>query len=67
MDSQMMRSMEAKFKEEKILLQQTHNTELQKLIDRKNNEIENLKVNFSKNKNDYEENLINLEKKGEIN
>jgi centrosomal protein CEP112 len=59
----MMRLIESKLKEEKILIQQTHNSELQKIIDRKNNEIENLKINFSKNKKDYEENISILEKK----
>lgn len=59
----MMRLIEAKFKEEKILIQQTHNIELQKIIDRKNNEIENLKMNFGKNKKDYEESIVVLEQK----
>ena len=59
----MMRLIETKFKEEKILIQQAHNSELQKIIDRKNNEIENLKINFSKNKKDYEESISVLEKK----
>jgi centrosomal protein CEP112 len=63
MDSQMVRLVEAKYKEEKIMMQQIHNAELQKLIDRKNNEIENLKISFSKTKKDYEDTVNNLDKK----
>ena len=55
--------LEAKFKEEKCNLQQMHTNEIQKIMDRKNNELENLKTNFAKKKKDYEENIHSLEKK----
>lgn len=59
-----LRMLEAKFKEDKLSLQQSHTNEIQKILDRKNNEIESLKTNFSKKKKDYEETIHNLEKKG---
>ncbi|CAF0936063.1 unnamed protein product [Brachionus calyciflorus] len=58
-----LRMLEAKFKEEKCYLQQIHTNEIQKILDRKNNELESLKSNFGKKKKDYEENVHTLEKK----
>jgi hypothetical protein len=56
--------LEAKFKEERINLQQQHSIDIQKLLDRKNSEIDNLKASFHKKKKDYEDNIEDLMKKG---
>jgi hypothetical protein len=58
--------MEAKFKEERINIQQQHSVEIQKLLDRKNSEIENIKANFHKKKKDYEDNIESLMKKSSL-
>lgn len=58
-----LRLLEAKFKEEKCNLQQMHTNEIQKILDRKNNELESIKSSFGKKKKDYEENIFSLEKK----
>ncbi|XP_071066858.1 centrosomal protein of 112 kDa isoform X2 [Dasypus novemcinctus] len=55
--------MEAKFHEEKLKLQQKHDTDVQKILERKNNEIEELKTLYRKKQNETEETIRKLEKK----
>ncbi|XP_064378831.1 centrosomal protein of 112 kDa isoform X3 [Dromaius novaehollandiae] len=54
---------EAKFHEEKLKLQQKHDTDVQKILDRKNNEIEVLKTLYKTKQNEAEETIRKLEKK----
>ena len=58
-----MKSIEARLKEERLNIQQQHSDEIQKILDRKNSEIESLKSNFNKKKKEYEENIEDLIKK----
>ncbi|XP_030064313.1 centrosomal protein of 112 kDa [Microcaecilia unicolor] len=55
--------METKFHEEKLKLQQKHDAEVQKILDRKNNEIEELKTMHRSKQNESEEIIRKLEKK----
>lgn len=57
------RKIEAKFQEEKLVLQQKHDTAVQKILDRKNTEIEELKTHFRKKTKEYEETIHKLERK----
>ncbi|NXA48586.1 CE112 protein, partial [Nothocercus julius] len=54
---------EAKFHEEKLKLQQKHDSDVQKILDRKNNEIEVLKTLYKTKQNEAEETIRKLEKK----
>ncbi|XP_010615116.1 centrosomal protein of 112 kDa isoform X5 [Fukomys damarensis] len=54
---------EAKFHEEKLKLQQKHDADVQKILERKNNEIEELKTLYKKKQNETEETIRKLEKK----
>lgn len=58
--------MEAKFHEEKLKLQQKHDADVQKILERKNNEIEELKTLYKKKQNETEETIRKLEKKVQI-
>lgn len=55
--------MEAKFHEEKLQLQQKHDVEVQKILDRKNSETEELKMLYRNKQNDSEETIRKLERK----
>ncbi|XP_004693412.2 PREDICTED: centrosomal protein of 112 kDa [Condylura cristata] len=55
--------MEAKYHEEKLKLQQKHDADIQKILERKNNEIEELKTLYKKKQNEMEETIRKLEKK----
>nr|XP_033817620.1 centrosomal protein of 112 kDa isoform X3 [Geotrypetes seraphini] len=55
--------LETKFHEEKLMLQQKHDTEVQKILDRKNNEIEELKTMHRSKQNESGEVIRKLEKK----
>ncbi|XP_073901397.1 centrosomal protein of 112 kDa isoform X3 [Castor canadensis] len=55
--------MEAKFHEEKLKLQQKHDADVQKILERKNNEIEELKILYKKKQNETDEIIRKLEKK----
>ncbi|XP_005402196.1 PREDICTED: centrosomal protein of 112 kDa isoform X1 [Chinchilla lanigera] len=55
--------MEAKFHEEKLQLQQKHDADVQKILERKNNEIEELKTLYKKKQNETEETVRKLEQK----
>ncbi|KAM8945721.1 centrosomal protein of 112 kDa [Pelodytes ibericus] len=55
--------MEAKFHEEKMRLQQKHDADVQKILDRKNGEIEELKTVYKSKNNEYKETIYKLEKK----
>ncbi|XP_034268548.1 centrosomal protein of 112 kDa isoform X4 [Pantherophis guttatus] len=55
--------MEARFHEEKLKLQQRHDADVQKILDRKNNEIEVLKSLYRTKQNEAEETIQKLEKK----
>uniref|UniRef100_A0A2K6UI78 Centrosomal protein 112 n=1 Tax=Saimiri boliviensis boliviensis TaxID=39432 RepID=A0A2K6UI78_SAIBB len=55
--------MEAKFHEEKLRLQQKHDTDVQKILERKNNEIEELKTLYRSKQHETEETVRKLEKK----
>ncbi|KAM9119173.1 centrosomal protein of 112 kDa isoform 2-T2 [Pangshura tecta] len=55
--------MEAKFHEEKLKLQQKHDADVQKILDRKNNETEVLKTLYKTKQNEAEETIRKLEKK----
>ncbi|KAM4843508.1 centrosomal protein of 112 kDa isoform 6-T6 [Thomomys bottae] len=55
--------MEAKFHEEKLKLQQKHDGDVQKILERKNNEIEELKAFYRTKQNETEETIRKLEKK----
>ncbi|KAM9045874.1 centrosomal protein of 112 kDa isoform 3-T6 [Megaptera novaeangliae] len=55
--------MEAKYHEEKLKLQQKHDADVQKILERKNNEIEEMKTLYKKKQNEMEETIRKLEKK----
>ncbi|XP_054986406.1 centrosomal protein of 112 kDa isoform X2 [Sorex araneus] len=55
--------MEAKFHEEKLKLQQKHDSDVQKILERKNNEIEETKILYRKKQNEMEETIRKLEVK----
>nr|XP_045013925.1 centrosomal protein of 112 kDa isoform X3 [Jaculus jaculus]XP_045013926.1 centrosomal protein of 112 kDa isoform X4 [Jaculus jaculus] len=55
--------MEAKFHEEKLKLQQKHDADVQKILERKNNEIEEMKNLYKKKQSETEECIRMLEKK----
>ncbi|XP_032066894.1 centrosomal protein of 112 kDa isoform X3 [Thamnophis elegans] len=55
--------MEARLHEEKLKLQQRHDADVQKILDRKNNEIEVLKSLYRTKQNEAEETIQKLEKK----
>ncbi|XP_061249039.1 centrosomal protein of 112 kDa isoform X7 [Bos javanicus] len=55
--------MEAKYHEEKLKLQQKHDADVQKILERKNNEIEEMKTLYKKKQNETEETIRKLEKK----
>nr|XP_056710839.1 centrosomal protein of 112 kDa isoform X2 [Euleptes europaea] len=55
--------MEARIHEEKLKLQQKHDSDVQKILDRKNNEIEVLKALYKTKQNEAEETIQKLEKK----
>ncbi|XP_060058596.1 centrosomal protein of 112 kDa isoform X1 [Erinaceus europaeus] len=55
--------MEAKYHEEKLRLQQKHDGDVQKILERKNHEIEELKIIYKKKQNEMEETIRKLEKK----
>ncbi|XP_068386334.1 centrosomal protein of 112 kDa isoform X4 [Eschrichtius robustus] len=55
--------MEAKYHEEKLKLQQKHDADVQKILERKNNEIEEVKTLYKKKQNEMEETIRKLEKK----
>ncbi|KAI5277351.1 hypothetical protein MUG91_G144n169 [Manis pentadactyla] len=55
--------MEAKCHEEKLKLQQKHDADVQKILERKNNEIEEMKTLYIKKQNETEETIRKLEKK----
>ncbi|NXF09196.1 CE112 protein, partial [Smithornis capensis] len=57
---------EGKFHEEKLKLQQKHDVEIQKILGRKNDEIEMLKSTYEKKQKESEEMIRKLEKKVEI-
>ncbi|NWS94608.1 CE112 protein, partial [Mionectes macconnelli] len=58
-----MKITEGKFHEEKLKLQQKHHAEVQKILDRKNDEIEVLKYTHEKKQKEAEEVIRRLEKK----
>ncbi|NWT39981.1 CE112 protein, partial [Chroicocephalus maculipennis] len=58
-----MKIAEGKFHEEKLKLQQKHDTDVQKILDRKNDEIEALKSLYKNKQNEAEEAIKKLEKK----
>ncbi|XP_072098170.1 centrosomal protein of 112 kDa isoform X5 [Mobula birostris] len=55
--------LEAKFHEEKLKLQQKHDADVQKILDRKNNEIEELKALYRNKQKEAEEISKKLEKR----
>ncbi|KAL4657916.1 centrosomal protein of 112 kDa isoform X1 [Arapaima gigas] len=55
--------LEARHQEEKLKMQQKHDMDVQKILDRKNGEIEQLKTMYRKKQKDSEENIHKLEKK----
>ncbi|KAM4823101.1 centrosomal protein of 112 kDa isoform X3 [Urocitellus parryii] len=55
--------MEAKFHEEKLKLQQKHDADVQKILERKNKETEELKTLYKKKQNEADETIRKLEKK----
>ncbi|XP_051490535.1 centrosomal protein of 112 kDa isoform X2 [Apus apus] len=61
-----MKVAEGKFHEEKLTLQQKHDAEVQKILDRKNDEIEALKSIYKTKQNEAEEMIRKLQKKVEI-
>ncbi|KAM6163536.1 centrosomal protein of 112 kDa [Rhynchocyon petersi] len=54
---------EAKFHEEKLRLQQKHDADVQKILDRKNHELEEVKSLYKQKQNETEETVRKLEKK----
>ncbi|XP_027746181.1 centrosomal protein of 112 kDa isoform X2 [Empidonax traillii] len=58
-----MKITEGKFHEEKLKLQQKHHADVQKILDRKNDEIEMLKYAHKKKQKEAEEEIRRLEKK----
>ncbi|XP_044129669.1 centrosomal protein of 112 kDa isoform X2 [Bufo gargarizans] len=57
------KSLEAKFHEEKLKMQQKHDGDVQKILERKNNEIEEMKGLYRVKQNEAEETVRKLEKK----
>ncbi|XP_053563780.1 centrosomal protein of 112 kDa [Bombina bombina] len=57
------KALEAKFHEEKLKLQQKHDADVQKILDRKNRETEDLKTHYRSKQNESEETIRKLEKK----
>ncbi|XP_018091007.1 centrosomal protein of 112 kDa-like isoform X2 [Xenopus laevis] len=57
------KAMEAKFHEEKLRLQQKHDADVQKILDRKNSETEELKGLYKAKQTESEETIRKLEKK----
>ncbi|XP_069398443.1 centrosomal protein of 112 kDa isoform X9 [Ovis canadensis] len=55
--------LEAKYHEERLKLQQKHDADVQKILERKNNEIEEMKTLYKKKQNETEETIRKLEKK----
>ncbi|NWH34378.1 CE112 protein, partial [Chloropsis hardwickii] len=58
-----MKIAEGKFHEEKLKLQQKHDADVQKILDRKNDEIDVLKSTYIKKQKEAEETIRKLEKK----
>ncbi|NWS75553.1 CE112 protein, partial [Crotophaga sulcirostris] len=58
-----MKIVEGRFHEEKLKLQQKHDSDVQKILDRKNDEIEVLKSSYKTKQNEAEETIRKLEKK----
>ncbi|NXQ31138.1 CE112 protein, partial [Alaudala cheleensis] len=58
-----MKIAEGKFHEEKLKLQQKHDADVQKILDRKNEEIDVLKSTYIKKQKEAEETIRNLEKR----
>ncbi|XP_064891054.1 centrosomal protein of 112 kDa isoform X6 [Columba livia] len=58
-----MKIAEGKFHEEKLKLQQKHDADVQKILDRKNDEIEVMKSLYKNKQNEAEETIRKLEKK----
>ncbi|XP_063265535.1 centrosomal protein of 112 kDa isoform X2 [Prinia subflava] len=58
-----MKMVEGKFHEEKLKLQQKHDADVQKILDRKNDEIDVLKSTYMKKQKESEEIIRKLEKK----
>ncbi|NWR82266.1 CE112 protein, partial [Furnarius figulus] len=58
-----MKIAEGKFHEEKLKLQQKHDADVQKILDRKNNEIEVLKSNYKRKQKEADEMIRKLERK----
>ncbi|NWI52697.1 CE112 protein, partial [Calyptomena viridis] len=58
-----MKIAEGKFYEEKLKLQQKHDADIQKILGRKNDEIEMLKCTYEKKQKESEETIRKLEKK----
>ncbi|NXC10346.1 CE112 protein, partial [Orthonyx spaldingii] len=58
-----MKIAEGKFHEEKLKLQQKHDADVQKILDRKNDEIDVLKSTYKKKQKESEETIRKLEKK----
>ncbi|XP_063031782.1 centrosomal protein of 112 kDa isoform X2 [Melospiza melodia melodia] len=58
-----MKIAEGKFHEEKLKLQQKHDADVQKILDRKNDEIDVLKSNYLKKQKESEDMIRKLEKK----
>ncbi|NXA80523.1 CE112 protein, partial [Thryothorus ludovicianus] len=58
-----MKIAEGKFHEEKLKLQQKHDADVQKILDRKNDEIDVLKSTYTKKQKESEETIRKLEKK----
>ncbi|XP_068120153.1 centrosomal protein of 112 kDa isoform X2 [Hyperolius riggenbachi] len=58
-----MKALEAKFHEEKLKMQQKHDGDVQKILDRKNHESEELKTLYRNKQNESEETIRKLEKK----
>ncbi|XP_077110793.1 centrosomal protein of 112 kDa isoform X3 [Ranitomeya variabilis] len=57
------KGMEAKFHEEKLKMQQKHDADVQKILERKNNEIEEMKSLYRRKQTEAEEEARKLEKK----
>ncbi|KAM5135845.1 centrosomal protein of 112 kDa [Mantella aurantiaca] len=57
------KAMEAKFHEEKLKMQQKHDADVQKILDRKNSETEELKTLYKNKQNESEETIRKLDKK----
>ncbi|VDI42946.1 centrosomal protein CEP112, partial [Mytilus galloprovincialis] len=55
--------LEARFHEEKLKLQQRHDVAVQKILDRKNTEIEELKANYRAKAKELEDTITKLERK----